>query len=76
LPITGEFDSATKKQMTQARCELPDMNNGIAFSTRCRWNQQRLTYAFRNGTNDIASEDEFQAVRNAFTTWALIVPLV
>jgi hypothetical protein len=75
LPIRGEFDSATKDQMTKARCGLPDMNNGIAFSTRCRWNQQGLTYAFRNGTNDTAGQDEFQAVRNAFRTWAAVVPL-
>jgi hypothetical protein len=74
LPITGEFDSATKDVMTKARCGFPDMHSGIAFSTACRWNQRGLTYAFRNGTDDTTSQEEFQAVRNAFSTWASIVP--
>jgi Matrixin len=60
--------------MTKSTCGLPDMFNGVAASTRCRWTQRGLTYAFNNGTNDIAGQDEFQAVRNAFSTWASIVP--
>jgi hypothetical protein len=74
LPITGEFDSATKDVMTKPRCGHPDMRSGIAFSTACAWNQRGITYAFRNGTDDITAQQEFQAVRNAFRTWASIVP--
>jgi hypothetical protein len=74
LPETGEFNSATKEVMKKTRCGLPDMRNGVAFTTTCKWNQQSLTYAFNNGTTDTGGA-EFQAVRNAFLTWSLVVPL-
>ncbi|MBL8041002.1 MAG: matrilysin family metalloendoprotease [Chthonomonas sp.] len=73
LPVTGDFDDATRNQMSMSRCGLPDFDSGIAFSTLCSWNRWSLTYAFDIGTADTA--DEFQAVRNAFRTWASIVPL-
>ena len=75
LPTTGEFDSATRDQMTTHRCALPDVQNDVAFATRCSWDRRRLTYAFNNGTNDTAGQEEFQAVRHAFRTWATIVPI-
>lgn len=59
LPTTGEFDSTTRDQMTIHRCALPDMQNGVAFATRCSWDRRRLTYAFNNGTNDTAGTEEF-----------------
>src|SRR5918912_4454444 len=62
LPVTGEFDRATRELMTKSRCGLPDMHDGIAFSTRCRWNHRGITYAFRNGTNDTTGQEEFTAV--------------
>ena len=75
LPTTGEFDETTKSEMVKHRCGLPDMVSGVDFATTCAWIQRGFTYAFRNGTNDIVGESEFQAVRNAFRTWAAIVPL-
>ena len=35
-----------------------------------------LTFAFEDGTNDVGGSAEFQAVRNAFATWAAAVPVV
>jgi hypothetical protein len=72
---TGEFNKATRDQMTTHRCGLPDMSSGIAFATTCAWNQAELTYAFDTGTGDIAGNAEFQAVRDAFQTWEQVVPL-
>ena len=49
------------------------MLNAIDFATTCRWTKRNLTFAFDTGTADTAGE--FTAVRNAFKTWAAIVPL-
>ena len=75
LRATGEFDSATRDQMTTHRCAHPDVQDGVAFVTRCAWDRRRLTFAFNNGTNDVAGQAEFQAVRNAFQTWAATVSI-
>lgn len=73
LPDTGAFDEATKEQMVQDRCAMPDLWQGVAFARTCGWARWSLTY-----TLDIGSEDcfgEFQAIRNAFATWAAVTPL-
>jgi hypothetical protein len=71
----GTFNKATREQMTTHRCGLPDMGMGVAFSTLCSWDKPVLTFAFDTGTNDIAGAAEFDAVREAFLTWAEAVPL-
>jgi hypothetical protein len=73
LPVTGVFDEATRTQMSQHRCGMPDLDNGVAFSTRCTWPTPQLTFAFEDGTNDTTGE--FGAVRAALATWAAAVPL-
>ena len=72
-PITGDFDEATRRQMTTHRCGLPDLRDGVAFATTCPWDRQRLTFAFDTPTSD--SVGEFAAVRRAFATWSSVVPL-
>jgi len=74
LEVTGNFDEATRDVMTRPRCAMPDLDNGIAFSTTCSWNKCNITYAFDTGTADVAGTNEFQACRNAFQTWAAAVP--
>ena len=71
LPITGVFDEATRAQMSMHRCGMPDLDNGVAFVTRCAWPTPQVTFAFEDGTPDTAGE--FGAVRNAFGTWAAAV---
>ena len=75
LPETEVFDDATREQMMMHRCGLPDLEDGVAFSTRCAWPHPNLTFAFEDGTNDVAGSGEFQAMRNAFSTWASAVPV-
>jgi hypothetical protein len=75
LPVTGAFDDLTREQMMTHRCGLPDLEDGVAFSTRCAWPHPNLTFAFEDGTNDVAGSAEFQAMRNAFATWASAVPV-
>jgi hypothetical protein len=75
LPTTEEFDESTKSEMTKHRCAMPDLVDGVRAVTRCPWNKRELTYAFKNGTSDITGAGAFQAVRDAFRTWANVVPL-
>jgi uncharacterized protein YcgI (DUF1989 family) len=75
LPVTGVFDEATRAQMSTHRCGMPDLDNGVAFVTRCSWPTPQLTFAFEDGTADVGGAAEFQAVRAAFATWAAAAPL-
>ncbi|MGH3973011.1 MAG: matrixin family metalloprotease [Pseudonocardiaceae bacterium] len=75
LPRTGEFDEATREVMARPRCGLPDLGNSAAFVTRCPWRQATLSFAFDIGTLDVAGTTEFQAARNAITTWQVVCPM-
>ncbi len=75
LAPTGLFDEQTKEQMTTHRCGLPDRNDGVAFATICSWASPNLTFAFEDGTGDVAGSAELQAVRNAFATWNAAAPI-
>jgi hypothetical protein len=61
--------------MTTHRCGMSDLDDGVAFSTRCAWPNPNLTFAFEDGTNDVGGSAELQAVRDAFATWAAAVPV-
>jgi len=74
LPVTGEFDEATRDMMEEPRCGLPDLRAGLKFKTSCSWQAPQLTFAFEDGTGDIAGAAEFQGVRQAFATWAGATP--
>jgi Matrixin/Ricin-type beta-trefoil lectin domain-like/Putative peptidoglycan binding domain len=75
LPVTGAFDEDTRSAMTQARCAMPDLGSGVEFNLTCAWSRRNLTFAFDRGTTDIAGSQEFGAIREAFQTWAAVVPL-
>ena len=75
VPISGELDQGTREAMTTSRCALPDLDNGLAFTTACAWSRTNLTFAFGPGTADTASNTEFDAVRTAFGTWASVTPM-
>jgi Matrixin/Putative peptidoglycan binding domain/PASTA domain len=68
LRPTGHFDSATREQMTQGRCALPD-RSPLAFAIACSWEKDELTYVLDTGTADVAGQGELDAVRSAFKTW-------
>lgn len=76
LPQTGEFDAATRKQMTLPRCALPDFGRDVGFSTTCAWQRWSLTYAFDTGTPDVGGDAEWDAIRAAFRTWEALTPLI
>ena len=67
LPMTGEFDEATRDLMGRPTCGMPDITE---FKTSaCKWGRNDLTFTLDNGTADVAGQDEFAAVRKAFNTW-------
>lgn len=69
LRVTGQLDPATLRQLGKRRCGFPDLDNGIDFTTRGTWDHTNITFAFEDGTNDVAGSAESDAVRRAFATW-------
>jgi hypothetical protein len=72
---TGEFNQATRDQMTQYRCAHADMGLSVEANPQCAWDRNFLTFAFDIGTADVPGVAEFDAVRNAMRTWAAVVPM-
>ncbi|MFE1453393.1 matrixin family metalloprotease [Streptomyces olivaceoviridis] len=70
IPVTGAFDELTRVFMGTPRCALPDLDKGARFQVNCAWNRRTITFAFDTETGDVAGQQEFDAVRNAFRTWA------
>ena len=80
---SGVLDPETKVAMEQPRCGTPDppqdsdgpvagfVLRGCSYQGKFR----TLTYAFVNGTADIAGNNERQAIRNAFATWQAQIPI-
>ncbi len=66
----GILDEATRKLMAAERCGLPDVQDPLAFSTRCPWNRRNITFAFGPLTSQVTNNQARTAVRNAFNTWA------
>jgi hypothetical protein len=71
LPETGDFDPVTRDAMARLRlCGHSDLQDGLRFRIACPWDRLTLSFAFANGTPDIVGDEEFNAVRRAFATWA------
>ncbi|MDQ0884896.1 matrixin family metalloprotease [Peribacillus sp. V2I11] len=84
LPITGELDEATVKQMKVPRCGFPDLNQGTAksnqgtakFTTQGnRWDKNNLTYRFVNFTSDLTEGEVRSGIATAFGLWSEVTPL-
>jgi peptidoglycan hydrolase-like protein with peptidoglycan-binding domain len=83
LPDTGEADEDTLRLITRPRCGVPDIgpdptrNSGPApFVLRgCKYTSTDLTYAFFNGTSDLADGRDRELVRHAFAAWEAVSPL-
>src|SRR5687768_9852428 len=50
LPVTGQLDRVTRKQIETPRCAHADLERGNAFQGRCAWERRALTFAF--GSSD------------------------
>ena len=68
LPVTGEFDAATKAKMADHRCGNADVANFVA--TGGRWPTTDLVYAFSEFSPDLSPAQCRQAIHQAFSTWA------
>ena len=82
LPDTGEADEATLRLMMRPLCGVPDIgpeptrSSGPApFVLRgCKYLSTELTYAFFNGTSDLANGRDQDLIRQAFAAWAAVTP--
>lgn len=83
LKETGRADEDTLRLIQTPRCGVPDLgpdpaeDSGPApFVLRgCQYSSTNLTYAFVNGTPDLAGQRERELVREAFAAWAAVSPL-
>jgi hypothetical protein len=75
LKVSGNFTRKTQRQMRGFRCGYRDVRSKGALVSGCKWLKNNLTFAFDSDTADVAGEDEFQAIRNAFTTWSSVTDL-
>jgi len=82
IPVTGTLDPVTAKTMEMPRCGVPDLPkrrtasgdfvlSGCSYEARFRF----LTFAFLNGTGDLAGDQENAPVRRAFNTWQNEIPI-
>jgi len=55
---------------SQIKYDDGPINLGNNFVIDGTWGRNNITYAFQAGTNDIAGDDEQNAVRQAFQLWA------
>lgn len=77
LKCDGVVGPVTKKLMEASRCGVPDIpvspggdTLGAPFVLRgCRYQRNDLTFAFMNGTSDLAGGREQEIVRQAFQAW-------
>ena len=54
LPVTGELDDATIKQMKKPRCGMPDVDeDGRAkrYKTGSKWSKEQLKYFVEHGAD-------------------------
>ena len=83
LADTGEADDATLRLLSRPRCGVPDIGPEPASSSGpapfvlrgCKYPSTDLTYAFFNGTSDLALGRDQGLVRQAFDAWAAVTPL-
>ena len=83
LKDTGIGDRDTLRLMERPRCGVPDIgqdrtrDSGPApFVLRgCNYPNTNLTYAFRNGTEDLPAQLEQNLIREAFGAWSAVTPL-
>ena len=83
LKPDGCVGAKTKAHLTQPGCGVPDIPSNLSGSSPsapfvlrgCKYNKNRLTYAFLNGTADLPGGREREIVREAFQAWANVANL-
>lgn len=74
LKADGIVGPITRELLESRRCGVADyLDNNSAVSTyvlsNCKYHRRNLTFAFVNGTSDLAGDRELHIVRSAFATW-------
>ena len=78
LPVTGEVDEATIKQMAKPRCGVPDDVDGQRFKRYVlsgrKWGKTDLTYYVQYG-EDLSHGVQDRIFQNALKEWSDVTPL-
>jgi len=72
LPVTGEVDQATVRQMKKPRCGMPDVDDGgmriRRYKLGRKWSKKHLTYFVEYG-RDLSKADQDRIFARAFKYW-------
>lgn len=72
--LSGLYNSPRAYAQSSVRYDdLPDLAEYVVDGRK--WDHTNITYFFQNGTSDIASDGERQAVRDAFVLWSSVTSL-
>merc|ERR1711909_67461 len=73
LPVTGQIDAATIKQMKKPRCGMPDVDDdGLRirrYKLGSKWGKKHLTYFVEYG-RDLSQREQDRIFAKAFQYWA------
>src|ERR1044072_3431561 len=73
MMLPHSFNLPTVNAQSSVRYDdIPDFAEFVIDGRK--WDHTNITYFFQNGTLDIASNDERQAIRAAFGLWASVTP--
>lgn len=72
LPVTGELDRSTLREMLLPRCGLPDYQLVTAQS---RWNRSSIAYTVDSYVGSISQADQEDLIRLGLEQWAEVCEL-
>ena len=73
LPVTGEVDEETMRQMKKPRCGDPDVDEeGSRFKRYdavTSWSKTSFTYYIQYSSEDVSATDQQSVIAEAFQKW-------
>jgi hypothetical protein len=75
LPVFAFAQPAASQSSAPRRLRYDDLPTVAEYSIVRAWDHTNISYCFSNGTADIASSDENQAVLDAMALWSAVSPV-
>ena len=73
LPVTGEVDEDTLRQMKKPRCGDPDVEEEASrfkrYDAVTSWSKTDFTYYIEYSGEDMSEEDQQTVIEDAFQKW-------
>lgn len=75
LPVTGQLDETTKRQMLAPRCGMTDAKKNTRTAVSKWQNKPTITWALTNGTAQIDDGRVRTGIQQALDLWSAVIPL-